>query len=1537
MSDFVHLHLHTLYSLLDGAIRMKDLIKTVGEKKMSTVAVTDHGNMFGAVDFYKKAKAAGIKPILGCEAYVAGPRGRQDRTERVSHHLVLLAENDEGWKNLRYLVSMGYTQGHYYHPRLDKELLRKHSKGIFALTACLGGEIPGLARRGDMDGARKAAQEYKEIFEPGHFFLEIQCNGLPEQEKANAELKQLSRDLDIPLAATADAHYVKREDAKAHELLMCIAQGKLYDDPKRMRHDTEELYIKSPDEMMAHFSDVPEAVYNTARIGEMCNVELELGKIFLPKFQVPDNHDDNSWLAHLARTGLDQRFKEIEKKYPVDRDAYRQRLEMEIAVIQKMGFSGYFLIVQDFINWAKMHGIPVGPGRGSGAGSIVAYTLRITDLDPIPYALLFERFLNPERVSMPDFDVDFCQNRRGEVIDYVTQKYGENNVGQIITFGQLSAKSALKDVGRVLGLSFGECNELTKNIPNLIDGKPPTIEKAIELDPKLQEKIDADERVAEVFRIAKALQGLNRQAGMHAAGVVIGDKPLWEYVPLYQPSGEKFLVTQFAKDEVEEAGLVKFDFLGLKTLTVIRDAIDMINANNPEKPKLVEEEIPLDDPATYQMIAKGDTQGVFQLESSGFTELLKKLKPDRFEDIVAAVALYRPGPLQSGMVDDFIERKHGRQAVTYPHPDLEPILKPTYGVIVYQEQVMQISQVLGGYSLGRADLLRRAMGKKKAEVMAKERVGFMEGAKTTGVDPKLAGEIFDLMEKFAAYGFNKCVVGSTEVVDARSGARVQVKELFERHGTEKSFDFQTLSLHEESGRIVPRAVTDVMENGVKPVFALTTALGKQVVATGNHPFLTKKGWKWLEELAVGEEIATPRVLPLARGASWPRHQLVALAALLTGSASHEGCTARLKLGSPELAADFAQVVRQFPLTEGTVQGAEVKVAPPQPFAGAGGGAMAWQQQESCCFANWAEAHGLFDPAQRLPREVFTLRDTDLELLLGRIWSAAGTLSSTPSLKVSTEASARDVQHLLLRLGIVAQIRANNSGWSVRVGSGLALERFHHRIAPHLVGRDGERKALLEAILSRSRSGEEQSDVVWDEVVSIEPRGEEMTYDLTVDETHNFVADGIVVHNSHSAAYALVTMQTAWLKCHYPAEFMAALLTSDADKTEKLVAHIADARDRGLEVLPPDVNESGKSFHGVPGKIRFGLGGVKGVGANAIEAILEARNREEESFTGLYEFCERVDLRRVNRKVIECLVRCGAFDFAGIPRWKLFAAIEKALERGQSAQRDRAIGQSSLFGLLGGPEASAAKEKGPGKDGEYPDVDPWTDKEKLTGERETIGFYITGHPLDPYADEIKRYTSHTTAQVIAGGKNGEQVRIVGVTSALRARPTKTGKLMGFATIEDLTGTIECICFAGGRRGRPGDGRPERTGGFEQWQSLLETDAPLLITGTVQMNTRDEENPTAEIIVDDIVPLAEMRARRATRLSITVPAAQITPDKLNRVKNLLGLHPGSLGVEMRVLVPGNSVTRIALRDCKVTPTDELRERLNLLFGGSVVGVD
>ncbi len=1184
--SFAHLHLHTLYSLLDGAIRMKDLIKTVKEKGMNSVAVTDHGNMFGTIDFYKKAKEAGIKPIIGLEAYVAGPKGRGDRTEKIANHLILLAKNDEGYGNLRYLASTGYMDGFYYHPRIDKQVLKEHSKGLIGLTACLGGEVTSACFRGDMDHAKRAALEYNGIFEPGSFFLEIQSNGMPEQEKANENLKQLSRDTSIPLVATADAHYIKRDDARAHELLMCIASGKTLADNKRMRHSTDKLYVTSPQEMLEYFKDIPEAVANTMRIAEMCNVELKLGKSMLPTFKVPDDYTPDTYLAEQATQGLHRRFEEL--SYPVDRDAYLQRLGMEIAVIQKMGFSGYFLIVADFINWAKQHGIPVGPGRGSGAGSIVAYALRITDLDPIPYNLLFERFLNPERVSMPDFDVDFCQDRRDEVIQYVGQKYGEQNVGQIITFGSLKAKSVLRDVCRVFGLPFSEGDRFAKLVPEVLNitlkqaiyGEQ---EKGIAGEPRLKEMIDKPQVLAQVegrdvttkdvLEIGLALEGLHRQAGMHAAGVVIADRPLWEFVPVYQAPGEKALVTQFAKDEVEAAGLVKFDFLGLKTLTVIQNALDLVNRGRPDAEKILREQIPLDDKATYDLISSGDTAGIFQMESSGFTEMVMDLKPSVFEDVIAAGALYRPGPLDSGMVKKFIDRKHGREAVTYAHPKLEPVLKDTYGTIVYQEQVMQISQVLGGYSLGRADLLRRAMGKKKAEVMAKERQGFLDGAKAQNIDLKVAGQVFDDMEKFAEYGFNK---------------------------------------------------------------------------------------------------------------------------------------------------------------------------------------------------------------------------------------------------------------------------------------------------------------------------------------------------------------------SHSAAYGLITIHTAWLKAHYPVEFMAALLTSEKDNTDKVVMHIAEARESGHEVLPPDVNLSDLAFGVVDGKIRFGLGAIKGVGEGAIEAIKEAR--EKGAFKDLFDFAERVDSRRVNKKVVEALVKAGAFDFTKRPRRQLFDTIERAMDRGASTQRDLASGQSSLFGAF---EAAAPKAAAGG--GDYVNVDEWTEKERLAFEKESIGFYVSGHPLHQYDKELKRYAR--PCATVQRARRDDKITVAGIVSQLRERPTKTGKRMAWVTLEDLSGSVELVCFPGKEAGRSfmgKDGKWQKGGakpGYENWESLLKTDDPILVTGSVQINDRDLENPVAELIVEEIQSLKEVRERRVKRLELRLTASMVSDERLQKLSEIAKKYAGATPVAVAVVMPGEAEALVGGTSLKVSISDELLDSVNRLFGARV----
>ncbi|HEY6002426.1 MAG TPA: DNA polymerase III subunit alpha [Anaeromyxobacter sp.] len=1222
MPSFTHLHLHTLYSLLDGAIRIKDLIKTVQAKGMKSVAVTDHGNLFGAVDFYKKAKEAGVKPILGMEAYVAGEKGRFDRSERVGRHLILIARNQEGWANLRILSSRAFTEGFYYDPRIDKPLLREHSKGLIGLTACLAGEIPRFIRHGDLDGARNAIREYKGIFEPGAFFLEVQSNGMKEQLDVNERLAQLSRDEGVPLVATADAHYIRREDAKAQEVLMCIASNKTFSDTKRLRHDTDGLFVMSPEEMMAAMPGFEDAVERAAEIAETCNVDLPLGKSYLPRFALPEATSEDEYIAKLAREGLDRRLREIDEKtpYPHDKDAYRARLEMELGVIRKMGFSGYFLIVQDFINWAKERDIPVGPGRGSGAGSIVAWSLRITDLDPIRWSLLFERFLNPERVSMPDFDIDFCQNRRDEVIRYVSGKYGKENVGQIITFGSLKARSVIRDVVRVMGLPFSEGDRIAKLVPEPVQGKTPPLKECIENEPRLRELYERPTEISrftddkgrsqvvttkDLLDIGMALEGLNRQAGLHAAGVVIADKPLWEYVPVYQDDKSDMLVSQFAKDEVEKAGLVKFDFLGLKTLTVIDDALRLVRANHPERKGFRAADIPLDDPAVYELISRGDTAGVFQMESSGFTEMVVKMKPSRFEDVIAAGALYRPGPLDQRledgrtMVDVYIDRKHDREKVRYDHPDLQPVLEPTYGVIVYQEQVMQISQVLAGYSLGRADLLRRAMGKKKAEEMAKERVGFLEGAAARGVDSKVANGIFDLMEKFAAYGFNK---------------------------------------------------------------------------------------------------------------------------------------------------------------------------------------------------------------------------------------------------------------------------------------------------------------------------------------------------------------------SHSAAYGLLTVQTAWLKAHYPVEFMAALISSEASNTDKVVLHVAEARQRGIEVLPPDVNESEKDFSAFPirgraqgqpdeaaperaggsggrevpspkaegtecppaknARIRFGLGAVRGLGDSAVEATLQARS-EGGPFKSLFDFTSRVDARRINKKVVEALVKSGAFDFEGVPRWQLFAGIESAFAAGAQAQADRASGQASLFGSAPEVESRPRYPKVGDYVGELA-VEEWPERVRLAFEKEALGFYLTGHPLQGYEKEAHRYASATCA-AIAGKRHGDKVTVVGIVAALRERVTKEkGTRFGILTLEDLTGTVEVICWGG----RPAQsGRPAQRG-WEDWEGFVKSEEPIVVHGEVRVNTRDEENPKAEITASGVEPLSQVRTQKTSELTLRIDADRLSADRATTLKTLLVKHPGSIAVTLRAVIPEQTETTIAV-PLKVQPADELLE--------------
>lgn len=747
-SDFVPLHLHTEYSLLDGAIKIDELLEQASTYKMPAVAITDHGNLFGAVEFYKKASKAGIKPIIGCEVYVA-PNSRFDRSkttidnglsEEAAFHLILLARDANGYKNLTSLVTRAYLEGFYYKPRIDKNLLEQYSGGLIGLTACLKGEVPYYLLRGQLNMAREAALQYKHILGPENFFFEIQHNGMPEQEETNKKLIELSKELHVPLVATNDCHYLKKEDARAHDILLCIQTGKTAKDEKRLRMSTEEFYFKSPNEMKQAFQETTEAILNTRMIAERCNLDFVLGKCLLPKYELPNGVSPDSYLQDLALNGLKAKFKGNPPQNYID------RLKIELNVIKKMDYSSYFLIVWDFINYARKNMIPVGPGRGSAAGSLVAYCLDITEIDPIKYNLLFERFLNPERISMPDIDVDFCKDKRGDVINYVSEKYGNDHVAQIITFGTMAAKAAIRDVGRVMDIPYAEVDKIAKLVPaNNI-----SIEEALKIEPQLKELYDANPIVKELLDIAKRLEGISRHASTHAAGVVIAPGPLTDFTALYKNPSEDTITTQFDMGAVESVGLLKFDFLGLKTLTVLEKTLEFIKQHGSE---IVLSEIPLDDETTYRLLSSGETTGIFQLESSGMRDILVRMQPNRFEDLIALVALYRPGPM--AWIDDFIKRKNGETKVEYELPQLKEILDETYGIIIYQEQVMMIANKIANFSMGQADILRRAMGKKKQEEMEEQKEVFVRGAVGGGFPETKARRLFEIMEPFARYGFNK--------------------------------------------------------------------------------------------------------------------------------------------------------------------------------------------------------------------------------------------------------------------------------------------------------------------------------------------------------------------------------------------------------------------------------------------------------------------------------------------------------------------------------------------------------------------------------------------------------------------------------------------------------------------------------------------------------------------------------------------------------------------------------------------------------------
>jgi DNA polymerase-3 subunit alpha len=1173
MAEFTHLHLHTEYSLLDGACDVKKLVDRVAELGQTSVAMTDHGNIYGAVHFFAAAKAKGIKPILGCELYICkneDHRAPGDGDE--NNHLLVLAENEEGYRNLIRITSEASLHGFYRKPRVSKRYLAENSKGLIGLSGCLSGELCEALDQGEYSKAVASALQYQDIFGKGNFYLEIQDQGLEQERKIQKDLFRMERELGIPLVATNDSHYLCGEDSHAHDVMLCVQTGSKMHDKERFRFDSDQFFVKSADEMERLFPDSPAVLQRTVEIAERCQLQLHPVDNPWPQFAVPEGQTIDSYFEQVCRQGFKMRMETAVRRLESkgQRRAtvaeYEARLNYEIGIIHQMKYSGYFLIVWDFIKYAKDHGIPVGPGRGSGAGSLVAYAMEITNIDPMQNVLLFERFLNPERVSMPDIDVDFCQNQRIKVYEYVVQKYGREQVSQIITFNTMAAKAAIKDCGRAMDMPYGDVDRIAKLIPATVGM---TIDKALEDVADLRKVYDTDAQIRELIDTAKKLEGLVRGSGVHASAVVIAPRALTELVPVVKTKNNE-IVTAYDMKSIDKMGLLKFDFLGLTTLTVIDDCLKLIEETRHEKVDI--EAIPLDDEKTFQKVFQAAlTSGVFQFESNGMRDMLRRYKPERLEELTALTALFRPGPIQGGMTDDFIERKWGRRKVEYMLPEMEGVLKETLGVIVYQEQVMQIANVLASYSLGEADLLRRAMGKKNAEEMAKQRDRFMSGAAALGHPKETAGEVFDQMEKFAGYGFNK---------------------------------------------------------------------------------------------------------------------------------------------------------------------------------------------------------------------------------------------------------------------------------------------------------------------------------------------------------------------SHSAAYGLVSYQTGYLKTHYPVEFMAALLTSETSKPENVVKYISECKEMGIRVEPPDVQVSGSQFtpHVTPEgeSIRFGLAAVKNVGGNAIESIMKARGEVGGRFKSLWEFCEKVDLRVMNKRVIESLIKAGALDALG-KRGALMAAVDKAMERAQKAQKDAAQGQSGLFGLFDeGP-----KGRGQGGD-ELPKVADWEEGERLANEKEVLGFFVSGHPLDKYAEKLRNLSGViSTADALerkpAERRWGQQtdpsdeIQVAGMILGLRVQKSKRDqKQYAQAALEDATGKIDLICFSRD---------------YEKLSEQLKMEAPVVVRGVLM----GDEDAAPKISVSSIVALEDMQVKLPGGVRIRINLDRATEEMLAGIKSAADAAPGPGKVMVHLEKKGEYAVILEPEGMSVAADKGWVERVEELVGkGSVQAV-
>jgi DNA-directed DNA polymerase III PolC len=1252
---FTHLHVHTEYSLLDGLSRVKDLVKQTKALGMDAIALTDHGVLYGAIEFYLEARKAGIKPIIGLEAYVA-PRRMTDRgglEDKSGYHMTLLARDVEGYRNLLQLVTRAHLEGFYYKPRIDKELLAQHARGLIATSGCPSGEIARAIREGDLDAARRATAFYRDLFGADSFFLEIQDHGLHFQPAITRAKVQLSREFGIPLVATNDLHYVRREDAAAQDILLCIQTNSHIDDPKRMRMEGGQHYLKSPAEMAALFHELPEAIAATQVIAEQCNLELRFGRLDFPRLAfVPENESPHAYLARICRERLRELYRPL-------RPEVEQRLEYELSVIEKTGFSAYMLFVWDFVRYARERGIPCGP-RGSAAGSIVLYCLGISTIDPMEYGLTFERFLNPERIQMPDIDMDFADNRRDEVIDYVVRTYGRDHVAQIITFGRLLARAAIRDVGRALGYPLSEVDRVAKLIPPLPLGI--TIERALQDSPELKALYDSEPALRRLIDTARSVEGTIRHASTHAAGVVVSGEPLVHHTPLQKVAKGDFIMSQYDQKSLETIGLLKMDFLGLANLTILERAVRLIKESRGIELDL--NHLPEDDPRTFRMLSEGDTTGVFQLEGQAMRRYIRELKPTTIRHLAAMVALYRPGPMAH--IPTFIAGKEGRIQPQYLHPALEPILKETYGVIVYQDQVLQIVQAIAGYSLGQADVLRRAMGKKIPEEMKKERDNFLAGARAKGVDLQVANQIWEYIEPFAGYAFNKCLAGDTLLADLK-GEYHRIADV--RPGT------WLLSV-DDRGRLMANRVVEAFPTGEQPTVRLTTAGGRTVVCTRDHKFLTPDGFRPLRDIPLGGTLLVGEAAP----SEPPRRQ---------------ARRRRAQAGALPVIAGGALLAYEPP--------------PPAPYS----------------------------PPTRL---------------------------------------------------------------------------------------------------------------VADTLVSVEDAGVRPTYNLTMAAPyHNYLlADGLVSANSHAVCYAYVAYQTAYLKANYPAEYMAAVLSSQGDDTDKVVAAVGECRRLGIPVLPPDVQRSQKHFtvevvndpprgprraggDDVRRGIRFGLSAIKNVGEGAVDAILAERERGG-PFRSLDDFCRRIDLKAINKRVLESLIKAGALDSLG-RREQLLAALDGALAAAQATQRAEARGQSSLFDLMG----EGGTDDGAGIAAPLPDVPSVSPRERLAWEKEALGLFLSDHPFQEAARWLRSRVTATTAS-LAEESSGERVVLAGALSSVRRIVTKRKETMLVAQLEDLHGSVEVVVFP-------------RT--LERTADVWREDAIVIVEGkTDQKRLGNDERAVLQVICEGV---------------------------------------------------------------------------------------